>query len=153
MLRNAAHIRLRLARAMQSRIRAAEVVESIPVSLTAWAVDGEPVPFTTAITQDFAPIAAGTPWGPSWSSLWLRVNGDVPAAWRGRRVELVIELGFSDQGVGFQTEGMAYTPSGSPIKAINPMSRWVPIGAPVDGGEVVDVVIEAASNPTLLPNH
>ena len=38
---------------------------------------------------------------------------------------------------------------GAPIKALNPLSTWLPVGAPVQGGEQVEIYVEAASNPDI----
>ena len=40
-------------------------------------------------------------------------------------------------------------PDGTPIKALNPMSTWLPVAAAARGGEAVDVYVEAASNPDI----
>ena len=153
MLRNASAIRSRLDRAMHSRIRPSEFGETLLVAVSCRSLIGEPVPFTEAIGGQFAPIVPGTPWGASWATVWLHLLGQVPMGWRGRRVELAVELGFSAQGVGFQAEGLAFTSAGSPIKGINPRSRWLPVADAAVGGEPVDIYIEAASNPTILPHN
>jgi alpha-mannosidase len=153
MLRNASAIRSRLDRAMLSRVRGAEYGETGSVAVTCRPLAGEPVAFTKAIAGEFSPIDPGTSWGPSWSTLWLHLVGEVPKAWRGRRVELLVEVGFSEQGVGFQAEGLAFDADGAPIKGINPRSRWVPVADAAVGGDLVDVYVEAASNPVILPYH
>ena len=151
MLRNASAIRSRLDRAMSSRIRAAEYGEALLVDVTCRPLAGEPVSFSEAMQGDFTPIGGGTPWGPSWSTVWLHLVATVPPEWRGNRVELLVEIGFSEQGVGFQAEGLAFSSEGSPIKGINPRSRWLPVSNAAAGGELVDVYVEAAANPTILP--
>ncbi|MEU5246417.1 glycoside hydrolase family 38 C-terminal domain-containing protein, partial [Streptomyces asoensis] len=41
---------------------------------------------------------------------------------------------------------------GTPLKAVNPLNQYVPIGNPATGGEVIDYLVEAASNPDILAN-
>ncbi|BDH58276.1 glycoside hydrolase family 38 C-terminal domain-containing protein [Tsukamurella sp. PLM1] len=117
-----------------------------PVTVTAWTVPGEPVPFADAVTQEFTPIAAGTPWGAPWSALWLHVTGTPPADWAGRdgALELLVELGFTG-GPGFNAEGLVYRADGTVVKGISPFNAYVPL-AP---DEPVDLYVEAAANPDL----
>src|SRR5699024_5947713 len=75
------------------------------------------------------------------------------AAWAGRRVEAVIDLGFDINMTGFQCEGLIYRPDGITVKALNPRNQWVPVAESAAGGEVVDLYMEAASNPVLLDYH
>ncbi len=118
--------------------------ERTPLTLAAWPVPDEPVPFAEAVGQTYEPIEAGTRWGRAWSTLWLRVQGSVPAEWRdvpGTRVELDIDLGFTG-GPGFNAEGLAWRPDGSTIKAISPDNRWLPVES-----DTIDFYLEAAANP------
>ncbi|AUN41236.1 alpha-mannosidase [Tsukamurella tyrosinosolvens] len=117
-----------------------------PVTVTAWAAPGEPVPFAEAVAQDFAPIAAGTPWGAPWSTLWLHVTGAPPPDWSGAdgALELRVELGFTG-GPGFNAEGLVYRADGTVVKGISPFNAYVPL----EPGAPVDLYIEAAANPDL----
>ncbi len=118
--------------------------EQRPLSLQAWPVPDEPVPFAEAITGTYEPVAAGTAWGRPWSTLWLRVQGSVPPEWRdvpGTRVEVAIDLGFTG-GPGFNAEGLAWRPDGTIIKAISPDNTWLPVD-----DESIDFYLEAAANP------
>jgi len=90
-----------------------------------------------------APIAPGTPWGAPWTTTWFRVRGALPAAWAGRRVEAIVDLGFDLDLPGFQCEGLVRGADGIPIQGIHPRRTAVPIA-----GADVDLLIEAASNPT-----
>jgi len=49
----------------------------------------------------------------------------VPAAWAGKTVEAIIDLGFDKNMPGFQCEGLVYRPDGSPVKGLNPRNQWV----------------------------
>src|SRR5207249_1603068 len=77
------------------------------------------------------------------------VEGTVPAAWAGRTVEAIIDLGFDQNMTGFQCEGLVYRPDGSPVKGLHPRSQWVRVAAPAVGGEAVLLHVEAASNPVI----
>lgn len=133
---------------VDKRLSCAIYVESAPLTVTAWAVPGEPVPFAEAVTQNFGPITPGTPWGPPWSTLWLHVTGTVPSLWRSRTEgvpEMRVELGFTG-GPGFNAEGLVYRPDGTVVKGIAPRNAFVPIDDP---GSPVDFYIEAAANPDI----
>ena len=140
-------IEQRAERMLRERITPAIHAESVPLTLTAWQAPGEPVPFAHAAAQDYEPIRPGDPWGPPWGTTWLHATGVVPDGWRrreGHRVELVVDLGFTDTQPGFQAEGLLRRADGSAIKAVSPYNRaadWE--GEP----DAVDVYIEAASNP------
>ncbi|MFJ4828900.1 alpha-mannosidase [Streptomyces sp. NPDC088747] len=136
----------RLERYLRHRLPRAVESAAIPVDVSAWTVSGEPVPFERAVKQQYSPLPAGTPWGRPWDTTWLRFDLRRPAEWRGRRFELRVELGFSDEQTGFQAEGLAYDAHGAPVKGVHPASRWVPV-PDVDESTIY---VEAASNPVVL---
>ncbi|MGO4601247.1 alpha-mannosidase [Terrabacter sp. 2YAF2] len=113
-----------------------------------WVVPGEPVPFAEAVGSDFEPIEPGTPWGRPWGTTWFRVTGDVPAGWgtEGTRVEVVVDLGYSDTHPGFQAEATAYRPDGTVIKGLHPRNRYIRL-ADAATGDSVDLLLEASANP------
>jgi alpha-mannosidase len=137
----------RVARFVRERLVPAVYRERVPVELTAWTAPGEPVPFAEAVRQEFAPFTVGSPWGRPWGTVWFHVTGSVPAGWTdpGTRAELVVDLGFAGVQPGFQAEGLAYTPDGAVLAAIEPMNAHVRL--PDGPGSAVDVYLEAASNP------
>ena len=109
----------------------------------------EPVPFEEAAAAAYEPVAAGIQWGRPWSTLWLRVQGSVPADWQdvpGTRVEIDIDLGFTG-GPGFNAEGLAWRLDGTTIKAISPDNRWLPVDAVLSNSGGIDFYLEAAANP------
>ncbi|MDX3072234.1 alpha-mannosidase [Streptomyces sp. MI02-7b] len=144
----------RLTRAMGQFIRPATYADRVPLALTAWHVDGEPVPVGEALKAlsdgAFEPFSPGMPWGPPWSTSWFRLEGAVPAGWAGRRVEAVIDPGFGGDGPGFVAEGLVYDAEGAPVKGVHPLNRHVPVAAPARGGEQVRLLLEAAANPAVL---
>ncbi len=140
----------RLERALSQFIRPALYTARAPMSVRAWHVRGEPVPVQEALKAAYEPFEPGTAWGAAWATSWFRLEGEVPAEWAGRRVEALIDLGFSGAQPGFQAEGLVYDTDGVPIKGVHPRNRQVPVGSPVAGGEPVRLLVEAAANPTVL---
>lgn len=144
---NAAQVELRVGRFVERHLRPAIHRRSVPLTVQAWDVPGEPVPFDEATRQPFVPFAVGTPWSRPWGTTWFHVTGDVPGGWGsdGTALEVLVDLGFTAGQPGFQAEGLVYRPDGSIVKALEPRNGHVPL--PVGGG--VDLYIEAASNPDI----
>ncbi|MEV8087170.1 alpha-mannosidase [Streptomyces nigra] len=140
----------RVERVHTQRIKPAIYAATVPFEVEAWQAPGEPVPFEEAAAAPYTPFATGTPWGPPWGTTWFRMRGRVPAEWAGRRVEAVIDLGFVSDWPGNQAEGLVHLADGRPLKAVNPLNQYVPIGNPAAGGEDVHYLVEAASNPDIL---
>lgn len=140
----------RLERALHQFIRPAQYTDRVGLALSVWHAPGEPVPVAEALRGTYEPFAAGTQWGRPWSTSWFRLEGAVPDAWAYRRVEAVIDPGFTGDGPGFQAEGMIYDAGGVPVKGIHPRNRHVPVAAPAAGGEPVSLLLEAAANPAVL---
>ncbi|MDX3662954.1 glycoside hydrolase family 38 C-terminal domain-containing protein [Streptomyces sp. ID05-26A] len=138
----------RLNRTLKERIRPAVYGETAPLELAVWTVPDEPVPVAEALEATYVPAAVGDDWGAPWSTSWFRLTGSVPESWQGKQVEVVLDLGFTHPGPGFQSEGLAYTADGLPIKGIEPRNTYLP----VDGSEVL-FYLEAAGNPTILDFH
>ncbi|MFJ3492630.1 alpha-mannosidase [Streptomyces sp. NPDC086091] len=140
----------RVERVHTQRVQPAVHADRVPLTVEAWQAPGEPVPFEEAAAAAYAPFAVGTPWGPPWGTTWFRMRGRVPADWAGRRVEAVIDLGFVGDWPGNQAEALVHLTDGTPLKAVNPLNQYVPVGNPATGGEHVDYLVEAASNPDIL---
>jgi alpha-mannosidase len=140
---------LRVRRFTRYRIEPAVYREPTPVTVTAWQVDGEPVPFRHAAAQSFEPFEVGSRWGRPWDTVWFDVRGDVPAHWADGEAELVVDLGFIGNGPGFQAEATAYRADGSIVKAIEPLNSWVPVH---DAGEF-RLLLEAAANPMIQEHY
>jgi alpha-mannosidase len=135
----------RLSRFVRDHLEPAVYRAHAPLTLTCWAVPGEPVPFAEAIRHEFTPLAVGSAWGRPWSTLWIHVTGAVPAEWgaaAGAEPEVVVDLGFTG-APGFQAEGLAYRPDGTMIKGVSPLNGHLP----VDPDGTVDLYLEAAANP------
>ena len=140
----------RVERVLKQRIQPAVHAASVPLTIEAWQVPDEPVPFAEAAAAGYEPFALGTPWGPPWGTTWFRVRGEVPAGWAGRRVEAVFDLGFVGDWPGNQAEALVHTLDGQPLKAVNPQNQYVAVADPAKGGEQIAYLIEAASNPDIL---
>ncbi|MDQ3391304.1 MAG: glycosyl hydrolase-related protein [Actinomycetota bacterium] len=93
---------------------------------------------------DLAPIAVGDKWGPPWTTTWFELTGKLPDAWRGRRVEAIIDLGFEVDAPGFQCEGLVIDANGRAVQGVHPRRQAVRLDS---SGSHVRIVVEAASNP------
>lgn len=133
---------------MEQRLPNALYRQRHALSLTAWTVPDEPVPFAHAVKQKFTPIQAGLKWGKPWGTTWIRVQGQVPKDWSKEKnvaIELEVDLGFYVTQPGFQAEALVYTKEGKTIKGIHPRNRSVKLE--VSPGGKIDLYLEAASNP------
>lgn len=139
----------RLRRVLAERIRPAIYGESAPLRIERWDAPGEPVPVDEAIGATYTPAAIGDAWGRAWGTTWFRLTGEVPATWAGSVVELVFDPGAHGDHPGFSAEALVYTAKGSPIKGIHPYSTWVRLADTAQGGESVDLLVEAAANPRI----
>ncbi|WP_343318928.1 glycoside hydrolase family 38 C-terminal domain-containing protein [Arthrobacter sp. TMP15] len=172
-------IQSRLKRVLVERIIPAIHTPIAALTLTAWHVaggQGEPVSPAEALPQgttddggtaatgspstgspstgvDYQPFAVGDQWGPPWGTSWIHLSGTVPAEARGHTIELVVDLGFSQSWPGFQAEGLIYRPDGSTLKALNPLNTWVPVAELAQGGESIDLYVEAAANPFVFTDN
>ncbi|WHP16372.1 glycoside hydrolase family 38 C-terminal domain-containing protein [Cellulomonas sp. ES6] len=139
----------RIDRTLKERIQPWVHTRRTPLEVTVAHLPGEPVPFAEAVRLPFAPTAVGEPWGRAWATSWFRLRGVVPPGMAGRRVEVLVDLGFRTGGPGFEAEGLVYTPDGTPLKGIEPRNLYVPVTDAATGGEVVDLYVEAAANPSI----
>ncbi|AQS71542.1 glycoside hydrolase family 38 C-terminal domain-containing protein [Streptomyces pactum] len=140
----------RVQRLHDQRIKAAIYAATVPLEVEAWQAPGEPVSFEEAGAAPYEPFAMDTPWGPPWGTTWFRMRGKVPAKWAAKRVEAVIDLGFVGGWPGNQAEALVHLTDGTPLKAVNPFNQYVAIADPATGGERIDYLVEAASNPDIL---
>ncbi|MFI0235313.1 alpha-mannosidase [Streptomyces sp. NPDC016845] len=143
----------RLERAMRQFVRPAQYAGRTPLTLSVWHAPGEPVPVTEALAGTYESFECGTAWGAPWSTSWFRIEGRVPEEWAGRRVEVVVDPGFTGDGPGFQAEGLLYDAEGVPLKGIHPRNRHLTVAAPAAGGEPVHLLLEAAANPAVLRDY
>ncbi|MCA0296013.1 MAG: glycosyl hydrolase-related protein [Actinobacteria bacterium] len=142
----------RLDRFIAERLRPAVHSPGPSVTVERWDVPGEPVSFYKAMAQDFHPAHTGDAWGTPWSTMWLKLTGEVPDGFGdGPDVdaELVVDLGFTGTGPGFQAEGLAWRPDATLVKAISPRNSYVrlaQLGSALVGNRFT-IYVEAAGNP------
>ncbi|MGW6513089.1 alpha-mannosidase, partial [Streptomyces niveus] len=99
-------IETRIRKLLDRVIRPALYGSTRPLTLSAWFVEGEPVPVADALRADYEPFTLGSTWGGPWATTWLRASAEIPQEWTGRRVEAVFDLGFDlTKGPGGQAEG------------------------------------------------
>ncbi|GAA3875641.1 alpha-mannosidase [Streptomyces sedi] len=140
----------RLRRVLDERIRPAVYGAAVPLELERWDAPGEPVPVAEALAAAYRPARVGERWGPAWGTSWFRLTGRVPAEWAGSRVEARVDLGFDRQLPGFQCEGLVHLPDGTAVKGVHPHNDWVSVARAAEGGEEVELLVEAAANPILV---
>ena len=140
----------RVTRVLTERIWPAVHAVSVPLTVEAHTLPGEPVPPSEGLALDYEPYAVGSAWGRAWGTTWFRLTGHLPAEWAGRRVEAVVDLGFDVAEPGFQCEGLVYRADGTPVKAVNPRNHWALVAPRASGGEQVELFVEAASNPLVF---
>lgn len=138
----------RIYRFLRERLAPAAYRRTVPLTADRWDAPGEPVPLEHARAQAFTPTVPGQPWGPAWSTMWLHLTGRVPEGWGGpgTDLEVLVDLGYTDELPGFQCEGLVWLPGGEVVKALNPRNQYVPLEA-LGGGPDVDLYVEAAANP------
>ncbi|SEF99028.1 alpha-mannosidase [Saccharopolyspora kobensis] len=142
----------RLDRVLAERLRPAQHSHTAACDIAVWHVPGEPVPVAEALRADYTPTTVGQPWGPAWGTSWFRITATVPEQWDGRTAEVLVDLGFDDDRPGFQCEGLAHTPDGTPIKGLHPRNTYLPLGRN-SAGKTRTFYVEAAANPIILGPH
>ncbi|BCT75031.1 putative glycosyl hydrolase [Sinomonas cyclohexanicum] len=140
----------RIDRFFRERITPGIYRRTVPLAAGRWDAAGEPVRLEDALAQDFGPTAPGEEWGPAWGTMWLHLAGRVPAGWggAGTDLEVLVDLGYTDEQPGFQCEGLAWLADGRIVKALNPRNQYVPLSQ-LGGGPSIDFYVEAAANPDL----
>jgi alpha-mannosidase len=146
------------------RDRVALTVQSAPSRDFAAGVSSRTRDFAAGVSSrgpgEFGSFEVGSAWGAPWETTWFRLTGEIPAQWAERadtRIEAVIDLGFTRSPAGFQAEGLVVEerPDGTyrPVQGIHPR-RTNYVVDPSSG--IVDLLVEAASNPTFpqfKPSH
>jgi len=139
----------RIARILRERLHPAVYGETVPLAAEVWHAPGEPPEIADGLAADYRPLQPFEPWGPAWGTSWFHLTGAVPAGWAGQTVEAVIDLGFATDRSGFSAEGLVLRPDGTAVKGLNPTNTWVRITDRAEGGEPVELYVEAAANPLI----
>ena len=138
--------RSRIEDVVRNVVRPAIYPSTAPLDITAHHVHGEPITAAEAAARTFEPFAVGEAWGPAWDTTWFRFRGVVPDAWTGAEVVARVELG-AGVGPGFSAEALIWR-AGEPVHGLHRLHTDHVVARPARGGEDVDLVVEAAANPT-----
>src|SRR5882757_10880463 len=139
----------RIARILRERLIPAVHSEVLPLAVGVWHAPGEPPELADGLRAEYRPLRPDEPWGPAWGTSWFHLTGSVPAGWAGRAVEAVVDLGFTPDRSGFSAEALVHRPDGTAVKGLNPQNTWLRIADRAEGGEPVDLYVEAAANPLI----
>ncbi|MFE9252723.1 alpha-mannosidase [Streptomyces sp. NPDC007088] len=141
----------RIRKLLDRVVRPALYSAAVPFDLSAWYVEGEPVPVAAALAADYQPFTHGATWGGPWATTWLRAKAKIPDTWQGRRVEAVFDLGFDlTKGPGGQAEGLVHDARGVPLQGLHPYHRSVLLAQSATGGAEIDLLVELAANPPIV---
>ncbi|MFF2847904.1 alpha-mannosidase [Streptomyces sp. NPDC058001] len=141
----------RIRKLLDRIVRPALYSAARPLTLSAWHVDGEPVPVADALHAAYEPFTLGGPWGGPWATTWMRASAEIPEEWSGRRVEAVFDLDFDlTKGPGGQAEGLVHDAHGTPLQGLHPYNRSVLLAESATGGDRVDLLVELAANPPIV---
>jgi len=137
--------RIRIERVIRQLVRPAIYGERVPLTVLGHQVRGEPISVSDARECEYAPFAIGEAWGGAWDTTWFRMQATIPAEWSGREVVALIDLGGAGM-VGFTAEGLVWD-GDAPVQGLHLKHREFVVARPAEGGEPVDLLIEAAANP------
>ena len=71
----------RLDRFFRDKLQPAIYRDHVALSITAWQAPREPVPFEVAANQQYEAVDLGWRFGRAWSTIWLKVSGEIPEHW------------------------------------------------------------------------
>ena len=149
-------VEARVDRVLHQRIRPVVFGDSVPLEVEAWEVPGEPVTAEEAARAEYRPFAVGSPFAKPWGTTWFRMRATVPPEWAGEHVQAEIHLAFSDMP-GFTSEALIWRQDDDgrwvPWRGIHPAAHHVTVARPAVGGETVELVVEAASNPAITAGY
>jgi alpha-mannosidase len=146
----------RRARAVLDRIvRRAGDGAGAPVEIEAHHVRGEPISYAEAERKRYREFRVGQRWGPPWDTTWFRLRSTVPEEWAGE--EVVLRFENHARGGGLATAEALLWRDGMPIQGLSWTRPDALLFRPAEGGEQVDLFLEAAANPplplTFTPDH
>jgi len=140
-------VRARARRMLDAFLRPAVYGPAQALDVEALHVHGEPISVREARARRFEPFAVGDRWGAAWDTTWFRLRGGVPAAWAGEEVVARIALGYTGQ-TGFGAEALLYR-GDTPVQGLSPDHTDVAVSPSARGGEIVELLVEAAANPAV----
>ncbi|XP_030221274.1 alpha-mannosidase 2C1 [Gadus morhua] len=65
--------------------------DSYPLEFLTSFLSSKRIPFSEAVSQNFAPYKIGDTFGPTWCTCWFKVILRIPESWRGKEVHLLWE--------------------------------------------------------------
>lgn len=103
------------------------------------------IKYEDRLKGEYKKIAEGENWGTQWDSAWFHISGEVPAEWAGKTV--VANLDFSGEALIFDESGCPkYGMTNGSVFDAHYSKDVFRIFEPAEGGETVDLWIEAAAN-------
>lgn len=142
----------RISRVFNQRVRQQVFGDSVDFEVSAWEVPGEPVGIDEALAADYQPFAIGSSFARPWGTTWFRLSATIPEDWAGRHVQAEVHLAFSDMP-GFTSEGLFWRQGDNgnwqPWRGVHPAAHHVTLARPAAGGERIELLLEAASNPAM----
>jgi alpha-mannosidase len=147
-------IRTEAARLLADVIEMAVHGPGHPLAVEAHHVGGEPIAYDEARCRPYQAFAVGQEWGPAWDTTWFRMSGRVPAAWAGHEVVLRLEHVHRGDGddradVGASGGESLVWQDGRPRWGMSARHPAVVILRRAEGGESIELLVEAAANPAL----
>ena len=73
--------RRQVSRVLRDWLTPGVTIERANLTLTAWEVPDEPVPFDEAVAQEYSDISLPYAWSHPWGTTWFHVSGRVPQEW------------------------------------------------------------------------
>jgi alpha-mannosidase len=135
----------RIRRVVNQHVRPALSGPTAALEVTAHHVHGEPIASSEALDAPYEPFPVGGAWGPPWDTTWFKLQGRVPAQWRGEEVALRFEIGNAGD-TGFGAEALVWD-GGRPVQGLSPNHRDYVVARAAAGGEAIELYVEAAANP------
>jgi alpha-mannosidase len=153
----------RIDRVFNERVRGREYTRSLDLDVRAWEVPGEPVPVEQAAVATYEDFVIGGPFARPWGTTWFQLEATIPESWAGEHVQVEIHLAYSDMP-GFTSEGLLWRRATGddaagddgvegdwvPWRGVHPAAHHVTVAAPAVGGERIELLLEAASNPSII---
>ena len=134
---------------VERRIKAAVYTPLAALAATAW-VTPEPVPYARRRDGRELRLRPGDRWSEAvFDCAWFRFTGTVPGAAKGEDVVLLIDIngeGCVVDEAGRPRLGLTNVNSTFDRKHGEPGKRVVPFRAPAEGGESVEIWVEAGAN-------
>lgn len=100
------------------------------------------ISFAEAMKGEFVDARVGQSWGPTWATVWFRIEAEVPAEWHEREVHLLWDAGC---------EALVWSAAGEPLQGLyggrgdDRRAEYILL-RPAKGGEKLVLYIEMACN-------